>query len=60
MDLAILLDLTASMQPWVERSKKTIKQIIADVTDRPEIKELGLLVRVAFIGYRDFGDVQHF
>jgi hypothetical protein len=60
LDLAIVLDLTESMGPWITRSKKTIKDIIANVTDCKEVKELGLVVRVAFVGYRDFGDTEHF
>ena len=52
LDLCLILDCTASMHEWIQRSKETLKDIIDMVkADNPT-----LTVRVAFVGYRDFGD----
>ena len=52
LDLCLILDCTASMHSWIQRSKDTLKEIIDQVkADNPTLK-----VRVSFVGYRDFGD----
>ena len=59
LELAICLDLTASMGPWIERCKKTIISIIDNLVKSVFEKD-GLYVRVAFVGYRDFKDKDQF
>jgi hypothetical protein len=59
LELAICLDLTASMQPWINRCKKTIIDIIENLVKSVFEKE-GLYVRVGFVGYRDFKDKDQF
>ena len=49
LDLCLLLDCTASMRPWIQRSKDTLKTII----DSVKAGHPGLEVRVSFVGYRD-------
>lgn len=52
LDLALVMDLTASMGDWIENTKDTLKQVIDTVVAKnPELE-----VRVAFVGYRDFCD----
>ena len=52
LDLCLILDCTASMYSWIQRSKDTLKDIIDQVkAENPTLK-----VRVSFVGYRDFGD----
>jgi len=49
LDLCLLLDCTASMSSWIQRSKDTLKVIIDNVkADNPDLE-----VRVCFVGYRD-------
>ena len=57
LDMCLLLDCTASMQTWIERSKDTLHKIIANV--KADFKK-GLKVRVAFVGYRDVNDARRF
>ena len=57
LDMCLLLDCTASMQTWIERSKDTLQKIIANV--KADFKK-GLKVRVAFVGYRDVNDARRF
>lgn len=56
LDMCLLLDCTSSMASWIERSKETLKNIIANVKEDYK----GLKVRVAFVGYRDVGDKPRF
>ena len=52
LDMCLILDCTASMYSWIQRSKDTLKTIIDQVkAENPTLK-----VRVSFVGYRDFGD----
>ena len=52
LDLALVMDLTASMGDWIENTKDTLKQVVDTVVAKnPELE-----VRVAFVGYRDFCD----
>lgn len=50
LDLCLILDCTASMGSWIERSKDTLHQII----DHVKAENEGLTVRVGFVAYRDF------
>ena len=56
LDVLLLLDCTASMGSWIERSKDTLKGIIENV----KRDYAGLKVRVGFIGYRDIRDHRRF
>ena len=56
LDLALLMDCTASMYSWIDRSKTTLKTIIDNVVASSQ----GLKVRITYIGYRDFGDSKRF
>jgi hypothetical protein len=52
LDLVIVMDCTASMDPWIEAAKSSIIAIIDNVkVDHPSAK-----VRVGFVAYRDFCD----
>lgn len=59
LDLCIILDITASMGKWIERSKATITTIIDNVMKSVFAKQ-GLYIRLSFVGYRDFGDQHRF
>lgn len=50
LDICFVMDCTGSMQPWIEASKQTIKEMIRALPAEEKHK------RVAFVGYRDFGD----
>jgi len=52
LELGLLLDCTSSMSTWIERSKKTLQEIISNVVSSTD----GLKVRVCFVGYRDHCD----
>lgn len=56
IDICFVLDITASMQHWLERVHEKIAEIIED-----NLESLGPLgrVRVAFVGFRDYGDEEH-
>ena len=56
LELGLLLDCTSSMSTWIERSKKTLQEIISNVVASTD----GLRVRVCFVGYRDHCDAQRF
>ena len=56
LDLCLILDCTASMGSWIERSKDTLKQII----DSVKSENKGLTVKVAFVAYRDIGEHNRF
>ena len=49
LDLCLLLDCTASMGSWIQRSKDTLCTII----DSVKTTHTDLAVRVSFVGYRD-------
>lgn len=51
-----MLDCTASMGSWIQRSKETLQGIIQNVKK----EHAGLHVRVAFVGYRDIRDQNRF
>ena len=52
LDLLLVMDCTSSMSSWIELCKTTLKDTIDEI--KQQHKELE--VRVAFVGYRDFGD----
>lgn len=56
LDVCLLLDTTASMMSWIERSKNTLKGIIQEVKQ----DNVGITVRVCFVGYRDIKDSPRF
>ena len=53
LDLGLLLDCTGSMASWIARAKDTLSKIIDNVKASVDDQ---LIVRVAFIGYRDHCD----
>jgi len=55
LEVGLLCDCTSSMWTWIDRAKKTLQEIITNVTSSTE----GLKVRVCFIGYRDHCDVNN-
>lgn len=56
VNLAFLMDCTASMEPWIQAAKDQIVRIIDNtVIENPDVN-----VRVAFLGYRDYGDEHRF
>ena len=50
LDLMFIMDLTGSMGIWLNEAKKSIKNIIEEITDNNP----GSKIRISFIGYRDF------
>ena len=52
IDIALLFDMTGSMQLWFEEAKKKVREIVNQVNIKYPQQEL----RMAFVGYRDFGD----
>lgn len=59
LEIALLMDCTASMQSWIDKAKETLNEIIDKVIE--ECKEEGnLKVRVCFIGYRDIKEKERF
>ena len=56
LELGLLLDCTSSMGSWITRAKKTLIEIIKNVTASCD----GLKVRVCFVGYRDHCDTERF
>ena len=53
LDLMFIMDLTGSMGVWLEEAKKSIKNIIEEITDNNP----GSKIRISFIGYRDFLEI---
>merc|ERR1712013_479335 len=56
LDLCLVLDCTASMGSWIQRSKDTLKTIIENVKSGNPT----LTVRASFVGYRDITDHNRF
>lgn len=50
LDLMFIMDLTGSMNIWLNEAKKNITNIIEEITQNNP----GSKIRVSFIGYRDF------
>ena len=53
LDIMFIMDLTGSMSIWLSEAKKNIKKIIEEIIDNNP----GSKIRISFIGYRDFLDV---
>ena len=56
LELCLLMDITSSMQEWIQRSKETLHEIINNI----KTQNKDLQVRVAFVGYRDIRDTERF
>ena len=52
LDIMFIMDLTGSMGIWLNEAKKSVKNIIEEITDNNP----GAKIRMSFIGYRDFLD----
>ena len=52
IDCAVVMDLTASMEPYIEKMKTELSKLIAQLSENN--KEISL--RFAFVGYKDFCD----
>ncbi|CAM9131372.1 unnamed protein product [Ectocarpus fasciculatus] len=52
VDLCFVMDCTGSMQRWIDQAKTKLLDIIDQA--KKDVKNINL--RVAFVGYRDFGD----
>ncbi len=50
LDIMFIMDLTGSMSMWLNEAKKSINDIIEEITDNNP----GSKIRLSFIGYRDF------
>ena len=50
LDLMFIMDLTGSMGIWLDEAKKSIKDIIEEITENNP----GSKIRLSFVGYRDF------
>lgn len=57
LEIGLLLDCTSSMWSWIDRSKKTLKEIVENIVKDNDGK---LKVRVCFVGYRDHCDSVRF
>lgn len=53
LDIMFIMDLTGSMSVWLEEAQNSIKNIIEEITDNNP----GSKIRVSFIGYRDFLEI---
>ncbi|CAN0134278.1 unnamed protein product, partial [Laminaria digitata] len=56
VDLCFVMDCTGSMQNWIDQAKDKLMDIIEQAKN--DVANLNL--RVAFVGYRDFGDKKRF
>jgi hypothetical protein len=56
LEVCLMLDCTASMCSWINRSKETLADILKNIKK----DYAGLKVRVAFVGYRDITDRDRF
>ena len=59
LELSLLLDCTSSMCSWIEKAKKTLKEIIDRAIKECE-EDGNLKCRVSFVGYRDINDHRRF
>lgn len=56
IDICFLIDCTGSMEPWIQAAKNHVFDIVRKTQhETPETE-----VRVAFVGYRDYGDSPQF
>ena len=56
LDLLFIVDCTGSMSSWIEAVKLEIEGIVSAVCNQHS----GSIVRVGFVGYRDYGDTNRF
>lgn len=56
VELALAMDCTGSMSSWIEHSKNTLSQVIDTIKEKMSKAGKQLVFRVAFVGFRDFGD----
>jgi len=56
VELALAMDCTGSMSSWIEHSKNTLSQVIDTIKEKFSEPGKQLVFRVAFVGFRDFGD----
>ena len=56
LEVCLMLDCTASMMSWINRSKDTLKEILQNIREQYK----GLKIRVSFVGYRDINDYNRF
>jgi hypothetical protein len=52
--LCFIMDCTASMEPWIRTARHEVLNIIETMEDKHPQAD----IRVAFVGYRDYGDVE--
>ncbi|CAM9131295.1 unnamed protein product [Ectocarpus fasciculatus] len=52
VDLCFVMDCTGSMQYWIDQARRRLRDII----DQARKDVANICLRVAFVGYRDFGD----
>ena len=50
LDIMFIMDLTGSMGIWLSEAKKSVNNILEEITDNNP----GAKIRISFIGYRDF------
>jgi hypothetical protein len=55
VDMVFIMDVTGSMQKWIEQATKTVIDQATDISRR-----FGIMakVRFAFVGYRDYSDTE--
>lgn len=53
LDLAVVMDTSNSMAPYIDGAKQVVRQIAASVNSNQNVKGR---VRLALVGYRDLGD----
>lgn len=53
IDICFVMDITSSMGPWIQAAKEHIYDIVHNLQEGAE-------VRIAFVGYRDYGDARQF
>lgn len=59
IEIGLVLDITGSMQNWIDRAKETIIEIIDKVVKDSE-EEGKVVPKISFIGYRDHFDADRF
>lgn len=63
LDLCFLVDVTASMESYIAGVKNSIRNIVDKLTSKSEAvgkQSIVKKIRLAFVGYRDFGDKPQF
>uniref|UniRef100_A0A914Z762 VWFA domain-containing protein n=1 Tax=Panagrolaimus superbus TaxID=310955 RepID=A0A914Z762_9BILA len=61
IDLCFLLDVTGSMQPYIDQCRDSIKQIVEILMPtKTRYSGIAKLLRLSIVGYRDHGDEKQF